>query len=47
MYNARKPTILIYPIKYLNTTLLPYDSLLEKTILLIPTLSILIRCLLL
>ena len=32
------PTLLIYPIKYLNATLLPYGSLIDKTILLISTL---------
>ena len=41
------PTLLIYPIKYLNATLLPYGSLIDKTILLISTLWILIDCLLL
>ena len=47
MYNCTIPTLPIYPIKYLNAILLPYDSLLDKTILLICSLSILIDCLLL
>ena len=34
--------IYIYPIKYLSEPLLSYDSLLDNTILLISTLSILI-----
>ena len=42
MYNGIIPTLLIYPIKFLNAPLLPYDSLLDNTIFLISTLSILL-----
>ena len=40
MYNGIIPALLIYPMKYLNTPLLPHDSL-------ISTLSVLVGLLLL
>ena len=44
MYNGIEETLpsCIYPIKYLNASLLPYDSLLDNNILLVSALSILI-----
>ena len=44
MHNADGRTLpsYIYPIKYLHEPLLPYDSLLDNTILLVSTSSILI-----
>ena len=41
LYNGIIPTLLIYPKKFLNESLLPYDSLLDNTTFLISTLSIL------
>ena len=47
MHNGDGKTLIsfIYSIKYLNAPFLPYESLLDTPILIISTLSILVKCL--
>lgn len=45
MHNGKTPISLLYPMKYSNESLLPYESLLDITIHPISTLFTLINCL--